>query len=167
MSQDRIQFNEVGYRKLSNTQLGLDDFNCSKSSFKDYLRVSALNDQVEQIGQTWIFVYKEKIIGFVTIAMAHMKKDEHEELQIDTFGNIPALLIGHLATHKDHERQGVGRYMVSWVISKAVEFSESIGCRLVMLNPERDVIDFYRKQGFTYVPHEDEDYDSMFLDIKI
>lgn len=98
--------------------------------------------------------------------MAHMKKDEHETLDIDTFGNIPALLIGHLATHRDYERKGVGRYMVSWVISKAVELSESVGCRLVMLNPEKDVIGFYKKLGFIHVPHENEDYDSMFVDIK-
>lgn len=97
--------------------------------------------------------------------MAHMKKDEYEDLHINTFGNIPALLIGHLATHKDHEHKGVGRYMVSWVISKAIEFSETVGCRLVMLNPDKDVIGFYDKLGFTYVPHDDEDYDSMFIDI--
>lgn len=161
-----IELDKIGYRKLTNTTTGLDTFDCSKKEFVEYLKVSALNDQLEQIGQTWLFVYEKKIIGFVTIAMAHMKKDEHESLQIDTYGNIPALLIGHLATHKDHERNGIGRYMVSWAISKAVEYSESIGCRIVMLNPEKDVIKFYEKLGFIYVPHDDDEYDSMFIDIK-
>jgi len=56
--------------------------------------------------------------------------------------------------------------MVSWAISKAIEYSEFVGCRLVMLNPERDVIGFYEKQGFTYVHHDDDEFDSMFFDIK-
>lgn len=166
MNSTDIEFNKVGYRKLSNVTTGLNDFECSKNIFEEYLKVNALNDQDQHVGQTWLFVYEEKIIGFVTIAMAHMKKDEHEDLQIDTFGNIPALLIGHLATHKNYERKGVGRHMVSWVISKAVELSETVGCRLVMLNPERDVKGFYDKMGFTYVPHSNEKLDSMFIDIK-
>lgn len=161
-----IKLDRIGYRRLTNTTTGLNAFACSKEKFQEYLTVHALNDQMEQIGQTWLFIYEEKIIGFITIAMGHMKKDEHASLQIDAFGNIPALLIGYLATHKDYEGNGIGRYMVSWAISKAVEYSESIGCRIVMLNPEKDVIDFYQKLGFTYVPHEDDEYDSMFIDIK-
>jgi len=98
-----VQFNKVGYRKLKIDLNGTNDFKCSKEKFTEYLKVHASNDQIEQIGQTWVFVYQEKIIGFITIAMAHMKKDEHEDLQIDGFGNIPALLIGHLATHRDYE----------------------------------------------------------------
>ncbi len=88
-----IQFDKVGYRKLTDNTTGLSDFDCSKSDFVDYLKVNALSDQIAQIGQTWIFVYDGKIIGFITIAMGHMKQDEHESLQVDGFGNIPALNI--------------------------------------------------------------------------
>ncbi len=87
-----VEFNKVRYRKLKVDLKGVHDFKCSKKKFADYLRSCAYNDQIEQIGQTWVFVYKEKIIGFITIAMAHMKKDDHNDLQIGGFGNIPALL---------------------------------------------------------------------------
>ena len=78
------------------------------------------------------------------------------------------MLIGHLATHKDFERRGIGEHMVSWAITKAEDYSESIGCRLVMLNPESDVIGFYEKQKFVHVPHGDDDEESasMFFDLK-
>ena len=55
-------------------------------------------------------MYKEKIIGFATIAMAHVKQNEHEKLQIDTYGNIPALLIGHLATHQKLKMYSVSKF---------------------------------------------------------
>ena len=166
MPSDSIEHNKIGYTKLSSIETGLDRFDCSKSEFVEYLQVGALADQYERIGQTWLFIYEQKIIGYIAIGMAHMKKDEHEKLNIDTYGNVPALLISHLATHKDYEGKGVGTHMVSWAISKAREFSESIGCRLVILNPENDVIEFYRKLGFTHVPHNSQEYDSMFFDIK-
>ena len=136
--QKQIQFNRVVFQKLSNVRTYLADFKCSKPQFSEYLRVNALHDQQQQIGQTWIFLYEKQIVGFVTIAMAHMKKAEHVDLQIDTFGNIPALLVGHIAVHEDYERQGVGRHMISWVISKGSELSATVGCRLVMLRKGRD-----------------------------
>ena len=144
------------------------DFACSKEQFTEYLKVQAHYDQKEQVGQTWVFKHAGRIVGFITIAMAHMKPSECEELGIDSYGNIPALLIGHLATHKDFERRGIGKHMVSWAIIKAIDHSKSIGCRLVILNPESDVIDFYRKRGFAYVPHGDDDEESasMYIDIK-
>ena len=80
---------------------GLEGFTCSNEDFAEYLKVQAHYDQEKQVGQTWVFKHADKIVGFITIAMAHMKKDEYEKLKIDSYGNIPALLIGHLATHKD------------------------------------------------------------------
>ena len=76
------------------------------------------------------------------------------------------MLIGHLATHKDYERRGIGQYMIYWAINKATELSETIGCRVIMLNPEKDAQKFYEKLNFKYIPHMDEKYDSMFLDVK-
>ena len=161
-----IQTSELVCKKLKVDLNGVGDFISSKEQFTEYFQVHAYNDQKEQTGQTWVFMHSGKIVGFTTIAMAYMKKSECEELAIDSFGNIPALLIGHLATHKDFERQGIDKYMVSWAINKAIDYSESIGCRLVILNPESDVIDFYKKRGFAYVPPDDGESASMFFDIK-
>ena len=163
-----IPANEIVWRKLKVDLKGLADFACSKEQFAEYLKVQAHYDQEEQVGQTWVFKYSGKIVGFITIAMSHMEMSECEELEIDSSGNAPALLIGHLATHKDFERRGIGKRMVSWAITKAEDYSESIGCRMVMLNPESDVIGFYEKQKFVHVQHSDDDEKSasMFFDLK-
>ena len=71
---DDISFNKIRITKLSNTHGGLADFKCSKQEFAEYLKVTAFHDQEEQVGQTWLFTYEGIIIGFITIAMAHMKK---------------------------------------------------------------------------------------------
>ncbi len=144
------------------------EFECKDPSYTEYYRVTAFSDMKEGMGQTWLCMYKKKMIGFVTIAMAHMRPERDERLQGKGYGNIPALLIGHLATHKDYERKGVGTSLIAWAIREAVSHSKRVGCRVVMLNPEDDpeVRGFYAKRGFTYVPQDDKERDAFYLDIQ-
>ena len=163
----QIPFWKITPEKLRDDLDGFADFACSNKDFADYLKVQAHYDQEKQVGQTWVFRHISRIVGFITIAMAHMKKSEGKKLKIDSYGNIPAFLIGHLATHKDFERRGIGRSMVSWAIDMAMNYSESIGCRLVILRPESDVVDFYKKLGFVYVPStNDSEEPNMYYDLK-
>ena len=146
--------------------MNVSDFRCSNPEFEEYLRVGAFNDQQEQIGKTWVFMYEEKIIGFVTLAMGHVEKNALEDIRIDGYGNIPALLISHLATHVDYERRGVGRHMVRWILINAIESSRSVGCRLVFLQPEEDVVKFYEKMRFKHAKGQGSDQGNMYTDLK-
>ena len=145
------------------------EFECKNSSYTEYYRVDAFSDMQEGIGRTWLCMYKKKMIRFVSVAMAHMRPERDKRLQGKGYGNIPALLIGHLATHKDYERKGVGTNLIAWAIQEAVRYSKRIGCRIVMLNPEDDpeIRDFYTHRGFTYVPQDDKERDAFYLDIQI
>ena len=149
---------------LSPTQTGLAEFKCSNPDFEAYLCVEAHNDAIEQVGKTWVFTLGKTIVGFVTIAMDHVEQEMHKDLDLGTYGDVPALLIGHLATHRDYERNGIGSHMVAWAINKALELSGIIGCRVVILNAEKNAIGFYKKLNFTHVPHDGGD--TMFIDIK-
>ncbi len=111
-------------------------FECSNPKYTEYYRIHAFNDMQTGIGKTWVLTYKDKAIGFISIAMAHIRQERHEDLQDNGFGNIPALLIGHLATHQDYENRGVGTRLLAWAIKKATEYSKTIGCSIVMLSPE-------------------------------
>ena len=164
-----IDFNkDVSIVMLDPTTSKDPKFECKNPSYTEYYRVTAFNDMNEGMGQTWLCMYKKKIIGFVTIAMAHIMPERDEWLQGKGYGNIPALLIGHLATHKDYERNGVGTNLIAWAIKEAVHHSKRIGCRAVVLNPEDDpeIRNFYANRGFTYVPQDDKERDAFYLDIQ-
>ncbi len=110
------------------------------------------------------------MLGFITVAMSHMEKNRipyFEKKSSDA--NIPALLIGHLATHKDALRRGIGRELVRWAIREALEKSKRIGYRIVMFNPEDDqgAHDFYKAVDFTYVKKDDKTKDAYVLDIQL
>lgn len=167
---ERIDFdNDVKIVKLTSIHKVDNGFECKKPDYTEYYKVHAFNDMMYGIGKTWLCTYKsDTVIGFISVAMSHMKPERHESLMGKGYGNIPALLIGHLATRKDYEKKGVGTRLIAWAIKEAVNISDRVGCRIVMLSPENDqeVLDFYKKRGFTYVPREgNEKEDAFFLDI--
>lgn len=84
------------------------------------------------------------------------------------YGNIPALLVGYLATDKRHERQGVATDLLTWALDEAVRTSERVGCRIVMPNPVDDpeIRQFYRNRGFRYLPVRDGEADVFYIDMR-
>ena len=169
MIPDVIDFsNDVSMVMLKPTMPTDKEFECKNPSYTEYYRVSAFDDIKDKVGRIWLCMYMEKVIGFISIAMAHMNPERDKQLQRDGYGNIPALLIGHLATHKDYEGKGVGTHLIAWAIREAVRSSQRIGCRIVMLNPEDDpkIRTYYTHKGFTYVPQNDKERDAFYLDIQ-
>ena len=146
-SSNQIDFDKVTAYKLCLGLFDIDQFKCSKKKYEDYIRVEAYEDQCKSIAQTWVFVYDQKhVVGFVTIAMGDLNKTQHEKLKAFPHVNVPGLLIGRLATHKNFENQGVGQKMVDWVFAKAISYSHDIGCRILYLNPEKGVEGWYAKK---------------------
>ena len=128
---DPIPYDQIRPRSITEFEdLG---FACSKPEFAEYL-IDAYYDQDAQMGRTYVFEHKGRIVGYVVLAMAHMPVTEQQHLNISTYGTVPALLISHLATHKQYERRGVCKNMLLWAISYGEQISESVGCRVVIVS---------------------------------
>ena len=140
-------------------------FVCSKASFEEHFRITSTSEQQQLMGQPYVFVWNGRIVGYVVLAMDHLN-EEKGNLDIDEFGDIPALLISHLATDSRYVRRGVGSLMVKWAIKVAVFLSGIVGCRVVLVKSEPDVVGFYEKLGFKKTSKTDADLTDMYLDIK-
>lgn len=165
MAASTIPYNELHTREITGME-NLADFKCSKPAFAEYLRVTSVYDQDAHMGRTYVFVYKGRNVGYVVLAMAHLSKSEQKNLGIDTYGDVPALLISHLATHKEYERRGIGRNMVVWTIRYAKIISKQIGCRVVLVKSDPDVVRFYERLKFVHATLETDDQSTMYFDIK-
>ena len=66
----------------------------------------------------YVLKVNDKVWGYITIAMAHLKADATKEIKnMEVNGTIPAVLISHLAVHKiNHQRQHVGKVMLKKII---------------------------------------------------
>lgn len=141
------------------------DFCCAKPDFEEYFKVTSVYDQQKQMGQPYVFVWNGRVVGYIVLAMDHLN-EEQGRLDIDTFGHIPALLISHLATDARYVHRGVGSLMVGWASAYAKSISDMIGCRVVLVKSEPDVVGFYEKLGFKKTSKTGASLTDMYLDIK-
>ena len=104
------------------------------------------------------------MVGYMMLAANRLDKDKQKKLGIDAYGHIPALLISLLAVDKRYEGQGIGSFMVQYAQALAATMSADVGFRVVLVNSEPDVVEFYKKLKFVEIGQEG-DYIDMYLDL--
>ena len=148
-----IDWSRVSVDTLSDDTPGIHTFKNRIGGMARYLREAALPDQRRRIGVTKVFVYADTILGFVTLATASVKSSDVEGRgKWLRFGEVPALLIGQLATHSEYEGQHVGKTLVRLAVAEAADLSRRVGCRLIVLHPRKDVVSWYESQNFKMSP---------------
>ena len=128
------------------------EFKCQKPEFAEYLSIDSIYDRQEKMGRMYWAIHNGKIVGYMMLAMGHVVKERQADLGIDTYGHVPALVIARLATDERHERQGVGKHMISYAISLAGKMALDVGCRVVLANSDPDAVGFYERMGFMRLP---------------
>lgn len=166
---EAVDFTRVRVRRLGINTPGIPAFTSKKRQMVEHLRSGALDDQAQKIGTTWVWVYDGSVaLGYISLAMYSIERKniqnnpDYADMEKFPYRAIPALLIGQLATNKEYEYRGVGRSMISWAIKMAVNLSNTVGCRMVALHADNDVIAWYEKLKFKKIPKSSN---SMYLDI--
>ena len=139
-------------------------FECRKQDFTEYLKYNAVYDQQQRMGQLYLAMHKDRVVGYMMLAANRLDKDKQKKLGIDSYGHIPAMLISLLAVDKRYERQGIGRFMVQYAQNLATGVAADMGCRVVLVNSEPDVVGFYKKFKFVEIGLE-EDHVNMYFDL--
>jgi len=151
------------------------DFQCEKTEYSDFVQKpeEAQRYQKQNLGITYAFEYQGKPVGFVTLAMAGLRKvrlEEERQDQKSGVRDVPSLLLGHWARDSRYIGKGVGKIMMAWVLARASEVGMQIGCRYVILGSEPDMVEHYKKHySFEQIPPSKEDKKNrqvlMFFDL--
>lgn len=148
-----VDFDKVWFKKLELTD-DLADFHCDKeddSGCDDFIHKSdeAKQYQKERHGITYLFYHEKTLVGYITLAMSSISAERLEEGQEEVrLKFYPCLLIGRLAVHNDWRHKDLGTYIANWATGLALELSEQIGCRYVVLEAKESKVKFYSNIGF-------------------
>jgi GNAT superfamily N-acetyltransferase len=134
------------------TKFKLEDFKCEDAKFEQYLIEEAYGDHNTNVGRVFLMIENstQKVVGFVTLAMGNLPRDdESEEKPATVYPKIPGVLLGQLAAHADY--RGMGTILLDFVFKHALELAQRIGCRVVYVNSVEGKGSWYERQGFTLV----------------
>jgi GNAT superfamily N-acetyltransferase len=129
---------------------------------------TAPEEDKNNIAKAWIFVTHEReVIGYVTLIMSQLSRSAHLGLgKLTPHPHVPAILISEIARHIDYAGRGIGRLMINWVVSKALDLSQYAACRLVIVESLPDTVETYERLRFQPIENFEEMRYTMFLMLK-
>jgi GNAT superfamily N-acetyltransferase len=68
-----------------------------------------------------------------------------------------------MARHVDYKGQGLGKLMLDWVVSVALDLSRYVACKLIIVESEEDKVEMYKHWGFKPIENFEERRNTMFI----
>lgn len=148
---EEIPYGELTIHHL-NGEINIDKFISTSDELNDFFQNDALIDQTNLISKTHVCVYKNHVVGFITLLADTIQVKSIDEIDcVENYGykKYPAIKLARLAVDSKFERRGIGRFLLLASIGKAISICDSIGCRYITVDSKKEAIGFYEKYGFT------------------
>jgi GNAT superfamily N-acetyltransferase len=102
------------------------------------------------LGVTYVAVDDQNILGFATVAAAHVEIDELPAAARRKVPHypLPVLRLARLAIDQSAQGQGLGLQLLRFVLRLALQMADDYGCVGVIVDAKPDAVAFYAKYGF-------------------
>ena len=134
----------------------LEGFDCGEPVLNEWLARRALSNQVAGTSRTWVVIDEptRMVVAYYASSTASvMRAAAPRRIARDQPADLPAILLGRMAVERRHQGKGLGAAMLKHLMTKAIEVSEKVGVRLVLVHAkDEQAKGFYRHHGFIESP---------------
>ena len=127
---------------------GLD---CGREEQNDFIYSHAWIDYEEYVSTTYLFFAEGRFAAYATVHWDSLPLTRRERGSI-RYKHVSALKLGQLGVDRAFHGQGLGNYVVAFIVDLARADTAPARCRYVTLDARPDLIGWYARQGF--VPNE-------------
>lgn len=105
------------------------------------------------LGVTYVALEAGNVLGFATVAAAHVEIDDLPLAARRTLPRypLPVLRLARLAVDESGRGQGLGLQLLRFVLRLALQMADDYGCVGVVVDAKPDAETFYAKYGFIAV----------------
>ena len=136
----------------------LSAFDCGVEALNDYLRKYAFLNHQNRSARTFVATRGARAVGYYTLTAASVSREHTPERVSRGLGSypVPVILLARLAVDLSERGQGLGAALRKDAILRALQASESVGCRAILTHAkDEDAKRFYAKFGFEPSPVDD------------
>ena len=105
------------------------------------------------LGVTYVAVDGRDILGYATVAAAHVEIDGLPAAARRNLPHypLPVLRLARLAVEQSAQGQGLGLQLLRFVLRLALRMADDYGCVGVLVDAKPDAVAFYARYGFLSV----------------
>lgn len=138
-------------------QYDVSGFSCGDEpqhvELNDFLKNDAARYAATAIGQTYVAVRDDFVLGYTTLLVDAIwlnpeEKGSFAKADVPSSMTVPALKVGRLARATSSKTPLVGRSLMRFAFYTLLDISESAGCRLLSVDAIPSAVPFYEKLGF-------------------
>jgi GNAT superfamily N-acetyltransferase len=147
-------------------------------ALRAFLKKAAPRFHASNIAKTYVAIEtgdgQKRVRSYISILNSWIRKEyaNIEDCPEAEKYDYPAVKIARLATDRHYENRGLGKTLIELVCGViTTQIMPHSGCRFLILDANREKIDFYKRRGFTLV-NNDENLDPvctpnpvMFMDL--
>ncbi len=126
-------------------------FDCEQVEMNDYLcDGTALRDEGNSVTRTYLVRVGEDLVGYFSVLADAIQLSTKERPAGTNYSSAPALKLGRMGVDKPYKGQGVGVWILDYVVGLARSLAKEVGVRYVTLDalPEARLVNWYAKYGF-------------------
>ena len=144
-------------------------FDCGEPALNEFLRNYARQNQIENVGRTWIAVFpgQRRVLGFYTLTVASVSREQFsgEEMKRVPRYPIPVAHLGRLGVDRTAQKTGLGEHLLMHALEQILRVSQVVGIFAVEVRAKNDSARrFYERYGFKAA--QDDGF-HMYLSVKV
>jgi GNAT superfamily N-acetyltransferase len=152
-------------------------FDCDDQDLNDFLLHESKKFANQLLAVTYVLENDDETIAFFSLLNDKITIKDGSHAGIWAFlrnifpfskelKSFPAVKIGRLAVNKIHKHTGVGTAMISFLVDSFLTKNKT-GCRFITVDAHNRSLDFYQKNGFSFLTVKDIGKDTrlMYLDL--
>lgn len=131
------------------------NFFCGEPALDEYLRRFARQHAESRISRTYVGAKGERIVGYYTLAMSAIRKDQLPEQQQKRFPNypVPMARLARLGIDQRQQGKGLGKLLLLDALYRCYRLSEEIGSVGVLVDAKNATAQrFYLRFNFEAFP---------------
>jgi GNAT superfamily N-acetyltransferase len=131
----------------------IESFDCGREELNRYLQRFAWQNQQAGAAQTYIGLAGDAIIGYYTLAVGHVTREEAPERLAKGLARhpVPIMLLARLAVDRRWQAQGVGKALLKDAMLRTLQAADIAGIRAFAVHAkDEEARRFYLK--FDFIP---------------